>query len=86
MDVWVKKIGKHRGAPRLFLDGVQAARAGFEGIELVVTQRLPSFQVRTVAVVVVQQERRLVRAEHGQYAALRVDDRQFHGNRFSGGV
>lgn len=28
-DVWVKKIGTHRGAPRLFLDGVQASRAGF---------------------------------------------------------
>lgn len=28
-DVWVKKIGTHRGAPRLFLDGLQASRAGF---------------------------------------------------------
>lgn len=28
-DVWVKKIGSYRGAPRLFLDGLQASRAGF---------------------------------------------------------
>lgn len=29
MDVWIKKVGVHRGRPRIFLDGVQAARAGF---------------------------------------------------------
>ena len=29
MDAWVKKIGMHRGSPRIFLDGIQAARAGF---------------------------------------------------------
>lgn len=28
-DVWVKKIGAHRGSPRVFLDGPQAVRAGF---------------------------------------------------------
>jgi len=28
-DVWIKKIGRHRGRPRLFLDGLQAIRAGF---------------------------------------------------------
>lgn len=28
-DIWVKRIGSHRGAPRVFLDGMQAARAGF---------------------------------------------------------
>lgn len=28
-DIWVKKIGSRRGAPRVFLDGSQAARAGF---------------------------------------------------------
>lgn len=28
-DVWVKSIGRHRGAPRVFLDGAQAVRAGF---------------------------------------------------------
>ena len=28
-DVWIKKIGQHRGRPRLFLDGLQAVRAGF---------------------------------------------------------
>jgi DNA (cytosine-5)-methyltransferase 1 len=28
-DVWIKKIGSHRGAPRLFLDASQAVRAGF---------------------------------------------------------
>lgn len=28
-DVWIKKLGAHRGAPRLFLDAAQAARAGF---------------------------------------------------------
>lgn len=29
MDAWVKKIGVHRGSPRVFLEGAQAARAGF---------------------------------------------------------
>ncbi len=29
MDAWVKKIGSNRGRPRIFLDGVQAVRAGF---------------------------------------------------------
>jgi DNA (cytosine-5)-methyltransferase 1 len=28
-DIWIKKIGSHRGAPRLFLDAAQAVRAGF---------------------------------------------------------
>jgi len=28
-DVWIKKIGDHRGAPRVYLDGLQAVRAGF---------------------------------------------------------
>ena len=28
-DVWIKKIGEHRGAPRVFLDAAQAIRAGF---------------------------------------------------------
>lgn len=28
-DVWIKGIGTKRGAPRLFLDGMQAVRAGF---------------------------------------------------------
>lgn len=28
-DVWIKKLGAHRGAPRLFLDAAQAVRAGF---------------------------------------------------------
>lgn len=28
-DVWVKGIGARRGAPRIFLDGVQAVRTGF---------------------------------------------------------
>lgn len=28
-DVWIKRLGKHRGAPRIFLDGLQAVRAGF---------------------------------------------------------
>lgn len=28
-DVWVKNIGERRGAPRVFLDGAQAVRAGF---------------------------------------------------------
>ena len=29
MDAWIKKVGTHRGSPRIFLDGIQAARAGF---------------------------------------------------------
>ena len=29
MDAWIKKVGTHRGRPRIFLDGIQAARAGF---------------------------------------------------------
>lgn len=29
MDVWVKGLGRHRGAPRVYLDGLQAIRAGF---------------------------------------------------------
>lgn len=29
MDAWIKKIGSNRGRPRIFLDGVQAVRAGF---------------------------------------------------------
>ncbi len=37
MDAWVKKLAKHRGSPRVFLDGVQAARTGFSpGEEFVV--------------------------------------------------
>ena len=28
-DVWIKKMGAHRGSPRIFLDGLQAIRAGF---------------------------------------------------------
>lgn len=28
-DVWVKGLGQHRGAPRVYLDGLQAVRAGF---------------------------------------------------------
>jgi len=28
-DVWIKGIGQKRGAPRFFLDGMQAVRAGF---------------------------------------------------------
>lgn len=28
-DVWVKQIGQNRGAPRIWLDGIQAIRAGF---------------------------------------------------------
>jgi DNA (cytosine-5)-methyltransferase 1 len=28
-DVWIKRVGTHRGAPRIFLDAAQAARAGF---------------------------------------------------------
>lgn len=28
-DVWIKKLGEHRGSPRLFLDASQAVRAGF---------------------------------------------------------
>lgn len=28
-DSWIKTIGQNRGAPRIFLDGLQAARAGF---------------------------------------------------------
>jgi DNA (cytosine-5)-methyltransferase 1 len=28
-DVWIKAIGEHRGAPRVYLDAAQAARAGF---------------------------------------------------------
>lgn len=38
-DVWIKNIGEHRGAPRVFLDATQAARAGFsvgERFEVVV--------------------------------------------------
>jgi len=29
MDYYVKRIGQHRGAPRIYLDGHQAVRAGF---------------------------------------------------------
>lgn len=29
MDTWIKKLGKNKGRPRIFLDGVQAVRAGF---------------------------------------------------------
>jgi DNA (cytosine-5)-methyltransferase 1 len=29
MDYVVKKVGRNRGTPRLFLDGQQAVRAGF---------------------------------------------------------
>lgn len=28
-DVWIKKVGENRGRPRIFLDGLQAIRAGF---------------------------------------------------------
>lgn len=28
VDVWVKGIGPHRGAPRVYMDGVQASRTG----------------------------------------------------------
>lgn len=28
-DVWIKRVGEHRGSPRIFLDGPQAVRAGF---------------------------------------------------------
>jgi DNA (cytosine-5)-methyltransferase 1 len=28
-DVWVKRIGQHRGRPRIFFDGLQAIRSGF---------------------------------------------------------
>lgn len=28
-DVWIKNLGTHRGAPRLYLDAAQAVRAGF---------------------------------------------------------
>jgi DNA (cytosine-5)-methyltransferase 1 len=28
-DVWIKKVGGHRGSPRIYLDGLQAVRAGF---------------------------------------------------------
>jgi DNA (cytosine-5)-methyltransferase 1 len=38
-DVWIKKLGEHRGSPRIFLDGPQAVRAGFapgERFEVVV--------------------------------------------------
>lgn len=28
-DVWIKRLGEHRGAPRLYLDAAQAVRAGF---------------------------------------------------------
>lgn len=28
-DVWIKKIGANRGRPRIYLDGLQAIRAGF---------------------------------------------------------
>jgi len=28
-SVWIKKVGAHRGAPRIFFDGLQAVRAGF---------------------------------------------------------
>lgn len=28
-DVWIKKVGAHRGRPRIFFDGLQAIRAGF---------------------------------------------------------
>lgn len=28
-DVWIKKVGEHRGRPRVFFDGLQAVRAGF---------------------------------------------------------
>lgn len=28
-DVWIKKIGSNKGAPRIFFDGLQAIRAGF---------------------------------------------------------
>lgn len=37
MDAWVKNIASHRGRPRIFLDGVQAARTGFSpGDEFIV--------------------------------------------------
>lgn len=28
-DFWIKKVGEHRGSPRIYLDGIQAIRAGF---------------------------------------------------------
>lgn len=28
-DVWIKKVGAHRGSPRIYFDGLQAVRAGF---------------------------------------------------------
>lgn len=40
-DVWIKKIGEHRGRPRVYLDGQQAVRAGFapgERFDLVVDE------------------------------------------------
>jgi DNA (cytosine-5)-methyltransferase 1 len=40
-DVWIKKIGEHRGNPRIYLDGLQAVRAGFspgERFDLVVDE------------------------------------------------
>ena len=29
MDAWVKNIGRNKGRPRIFIDGIQAVRAGF---------------------------------------------------------
>lgn len=37
-DVWVKGVGSHRGAPRIFLDAAQAIRAGFSPGDKVAVQ------------------------------------------------
>ena len=28
-DAWIKQLGQNRGSPRIYLDGLQAVRAGF---------------------------------------------------------
>jgi DNA (cytosine-5)-methyltransferase 1 len=40
-DVWIKKIGENKGRPRIYLDGLQAVRAGFapgERFEVIVDE------------------------------------------------
>lgn len=49
-DVWVKKIGTNKGAPRIFFDGLQAIRAGFLPGEKI------SVEIEGKAVVIAKQE------------------------------
>jgi len=54
-DVWIKKIGTHRGSPRVYLDGLQAVRTGFapgerfnvevDGKRVVITRRADGSRV-----------------------------------------